>query len=82
MFDIAGIIQFEVSGVFETWMEKYGDVEQYPGGPPSRITRQIIDNPDTPIRTWVRNTLFFDHRTGLQLLVLGFVMQLIGTWAW
>lgn len=82
--DIAGIIQLEVSGVFDKWIERYGDIEKYPYGPPSHITRQIIHNhnPDTPIRSGIRNWLFFEHRTGVSLLLAGFVLQLSAVWAW
>jgi hypothetical protein len=82
MFDIAGIIQLDIGGLWEKVMEMYGDVSKYPGGPPSNITRQIIDDPDRPIRTWLRNTLFFETRTGFRLIVIGFFFQLAGTWAW
>lgn len=82
VFDIAGIIQLEVSGAFDKWMEHYGDAERYPYGPPSHITRQIIDNPDTPFRTGMRNFLFFEHRTGIWLLLVGFVFQLSAVWVY
>jgi hypothetical protein len=80
--DIAGIIQLEVSGAFDKLIERYGDIEQYPYGPPSYITRQIIDDPDRPIRNGIRNSLFFEHRTGIGLLIAGFVLQLSAVWAW
>jgi hypothetical protein len=80
--DIAGIIQLEISGAFETLTNKYGNVDQYPYGPPSHITRQIIDNPDTPIRTGLRNILFFEHRTGIWFLIAGFALQLSAVWIW
>jgi len=44
----AGVVQLEVSGLFQKIMDVYGDEEKYPYGPPSHITRQIIDNPDRP----------------------------------
>lgn len=80
LFDIAGIVQLEISGLFDEILEEYGDDEKYPYGPPSHITRQIIDNPDTPIRTWLRNTAFFDRRTGFKLIVVGFAFQFAGAW--
>jgi hypothetical protein len=80
--DIAGIIQLELSGAFERLVDEYGNVEKYPGGPPSRITRQIIDDPDAPFRTALRNFLFFEHRAGIWLLVAGFVLQLSSVWIW
>lgn len=80
--DIAGIIQLEISGAFESLINKYGNVEDYPGGPPSRIARQIIDDPDAPFRTAPRNTMFFEHRTGVRLLIAGFILQLGAVWIW
>lgn len=80
LFDIAGIVQLELSGLFDDIMRQYGDAEKYPYGPPSNITRHIIDNPDTPIRTWIRNKLFFERRTGFELIFLGFVFQYLGDW--
>ena len=76
----AGVVQLEVSGFFDKIMEEYGNDEKYPYGPPSRITRKIIDNPDTPIRTWLRNALFFRVRTGFWLIVLGTLVQVAAVW--
>jgi hypothetical protein len=81
LFDVGGIVQLHISGLFDRIIDKYGNVEEYPYGPPSRITRAIIDDPDSPIRTWLRNFLFFESNTGFYLLLAGFVFQLIGTWA-
>jgi hypothetical protein len=80
IFDIAGIVQLEISGLFDKWFDKYGDIEKYPSGPPSHITRQIIDDPDKPVRMWVRNKLYFDHRAGFWLLVVGFIFQFAAIW--
>jgi hypothetical protein len=80
--DIAGIIQLELSGAFDSIINKYGDSEKYPHGPPSPITRQIIDNLDTPVLNRVQGQLFFQHRTGIWLLIAGFVLQLCGVWIW
>lgn len=71
---VAGVVQLEVSGLFQKIMEIYGDVTQYPGGPPSHVTRQIIDNPDRPLATWIRNICFFNVRTGFWLIVVGTLM--------
>jgi hypothetical protein len=80
LFDIAGIVQLDLAGLFDRIMEQFGDAIKYPFGPPSNITRQIIDDPDRPVRTWLRNTFFFESRTGLRLLVLGFAFQMAGNW--
>lgn len=79
LFDIAGIIQLEISGLFDSILEEYGDVKKYPYGPPSSVTREIIDDPDsllTPIKNW----LFYNRKTGFRLIVLGFIFQFSGTW--
>jgi hypothetical protein len=80
--DIAGIVQLESSGAFEKLMDKYGNVEDYPYGPPSHVTRRIIDDADAPLKTALRNHLFFEHRTGIWFLVAGFVLQLSAVWIW
>jgi hypothetical protein len=77
---VAGIIQLEVSGVFEKIIDKYMDEEKYPYGPPSSITRQIIDNPDAPVRTNFRNLAFHDSRTGFWLIVVGTLVQIPAVW--
>jgi hypothetical protein len=82
IFDIAGILQLEISGLFDRWLQKYGDTEKYPYGPPSHITRQIVDDldPDKPIRAWLRNTFYYDPRAGFWLLVIGFIFQIVAVW--
>ena len=51
---LAGVVQLEISGLFEHWVEKYSDTSKYPYGPPSHITRQLSDvgDPDRPVRAW------------------------------
>ncbi len=66
--------------LFEHWREKYGNEEKYPYGPPSHITRQIIDNPDTPIRNLIRQHAYAEKRTGFLLIVFGGLMQLMAIW--
>lgn len=80
MFDIAGIAQLDIVGFFEEILNRYGDEKKYPYGPPSHITRRIIDDPDTPVRNWIERKLFCDHQTGFYLIVAGFLVQLAGTW--
>lgn len=62
-------------------MEKFSDIETYPYGPPSYITRSIIDNPDTPIQSAIRNFLFYDPTLAA---ILGFwagVFTIISYWS-
>jgi hypothetical protein len=80
ILDIAGILQLEVSGAFEKLTGEFFDKEKWPNGPPSNVTRQIIDNPYTPIWNKVQSRMYFDHGTGIWLLFFGFVFQLAGVW--
>lgn len=77
---LSGFIQLDVTDFFGGLMREYGDDEKYPYGPPSRITRQIIDNPDRPVRTLIRNILFFRPRTGFLLVCLGTALQIVSLW--
>jgi hypothetical protein len=81
LFDVGGVVQLHISGLFDQIIEQYGDEEKYPYGPPSHITRRIIDDPDAPVRMWLRSFLFFDLNTGFYLLLAGFAFQFVGTWA-
>jgi len=80
LFTLSGIFQLEVSGLFTKLIEHYGNEKEYPYGPPSHITREIIDNPDTPARTAVRNVFYFNMRTGFWLIAFGTVVQAIAVW--
>lgn len=80
MFDVGGVIQLHISGLFDEIVNKYGDAEKYPYGPPSHITRKIIDDPDRPIKMWIRTHLFLESTGGFYLLLVGFAFQLMGTW--
>lgn len=75
-----GVVQLEVSGLFERILDHYGNAEKYPVGPPSYIAREIIDNPDSPIATRVRNVCFFNARTGFWLIVVGTLVQVFAMW--
>ena len=80
LFQLSGIFQLEVSGLFSKLLEAYGNTSNHPFGAPSHITRKIIDNPDRPFATYVRNLLFFRVRTGFWLVVLGTALQLAAVW--
>ncbi len=76
-FDLSGVIQLAIAGVFERIMDQY---EHTGVGPPSYISRHIIDNPNRPRAMWLRSTLFYNARTGLWLIVIGFSLELAGVW--
>lgn len=67
--------------MFQKLVEFYGDEQKFPYGPPSHVTRQIIDNPDRPFTTWLRNLCFFNVSTGFWLIVVGTVVQVVAVWA-
>jgi hypothetical protein len=80
MFDVGGVVQLHISGLFDEIVQKYGNEEKYPFGPPSHITRRIIDDPARPIRMWIRTFLFLESTAGFYLLLAGFAFQFMGTW--
>jgi hypothetical protein len=75
-----GVFQLDVSGLFERIIDHYGNEEKYPYGPPSYVTREIIDNPDRLVSTWLRNICFFNARTGFWLIVFGTLIQVSAVW--
>lgn len=78
---LSSLYQLRISGWFEKVMALYGDEEKFPFGPPSHITRQIIDNPDQPILTAIRNYLFLDPNCGAHLAVASILAALIAAWS-
>lgn len=77
---LSGFVQLDVTDFFGQIISHYSDDEKYPGGPPSHITRQIIDNPDRPLGTFIRNSLYFRPRTGFLLVCLGTLLQIASLW--
>jgi hypothetical protein len=75
-----GVFQLEISGLFKRIMELYDNEEKFPYGPPSYLTRQVIDNPDRPFAMWVRNTCFFNVATGFWLIIVGTFVQILAVW--
>lgn len=73
----SGVFQLEVSGLFKKVLDKYSSENGFPYGSPSYITRQIIDNPDRPFSTWVKNILFYNAATGFWLIIAGTFIQII-----
>jgi len=80
LLGLASMLQLRISGWFDGVMRIYSDQARYPYGPPSHVTREIIDNPDHPIRTWLRNALFFDPNFGAYLAVASLLMALAAVW--
>jgi hypothetical protein len=79
-FDIAGIAQLDIVGLMHRIADRYGDLQRYPFGPPGRITRRLVADHGLPLYNWINARLFYDSWTGFYMLVLGFFLQLLGTW--
>jgi hypothetical protein len=77
---LMALVQLDVAGVFEKLMDIYGDDEKFPNGPPSHITREVIWNPDTPVRSWLHAQLYFDPATGFWLAIVSLSLAVLGTW--
>jgi len=75
-----GVVQLDVSGFFERILNVFGDEQKYPYGPPSYITREIIATVDTPVRSWLSSTCFFNPRTGFWFILIGTLMQVVAVW--
>ena len=74
---LAGFVQLQVNGFFSQIMREYSDSGKQI---PSYIVREIIDNPDRPMWTLLRNTIFINYYTGFYLIVCGMALQVIGIW--
>lgn len=77
---LTGIVQLEISGLFDRLFKEYGNEEKYPYGPPSYITREMIDDPDHAFRTWLTNVSFFRPSTGFWFIVVGTLIQVVAVW--
>jgi hypothetical protein len=79
-FDIAGISQLDIVGFMDRLIERYSDSQRYPKGPPGHITRRLVADRGSPLYNWINWLLFYNRLTGFYMLVLGFFLQLLGTW--
>ena len=81
LFTLTALVQLEVCGFFQKLIDHFGDVERYPYGPPSYITREIIDSPDQ--FEWLgllRDRLFYQASTGFWLTILGVTVEIVAVW--
>lgn len=80
LLTLAGLVQLEISGVFEKLAEIFSDDEKYPSGPPSYFCREIMVSPDDDLIEKVKEQCFINPKTGFLLIVIGTVIQLIAVW--
>ncbi len=84
LFDLAGLARIFIDEEWEDITALYSNTDDYPYGPPSHVTRELFrdDNPDAigevseEFETIARHLYW---RRGLALVILGFVLQLVGT---
>lgn len=81
ILSLAGLIQLEITGLFEKLFDYYADDAKFPYGPPSHFTRDLVEtqNPDKPFRTWLWITAFQERSTGFWMLIISVLLQLIVT---
>lgn len=76
----AAFFQLATTQWFTYVMEEFGDVEKFPYGPPSHVTRMIIHNPDAPIQSAVRGYLFFDPSLAAALGLWAGIFTVLSYW--
>jgi hypothetical protein len=80
LLDMLGLAQLEISGVFDRIMVALEEASNE-GKAPSNLVRHVIDDPDeAEWRKRLRWWLFSGPKTGVQLIVAGCALQLVGTW--
>lgn len=81
LFALSGLMQLEVSGLFEDIKSIYADEDRYPFGPPHHITRMVIEEASgNPILSRLKHLFLSQRRTGFILISLGEMLQLFGMW--
>lgn len=80
--DLTGIVQLEVSGVFEGLVAAALEHEKQTGNLPSRFVREIIATPDEDQTQFGRfeDWLKTSPKAGVAFIALGCVLQLVATW--
>ncbi len=80
LFDLAGIVQLRITGLFSTLVRDYFDKMTMTGAPPPR-------NGDKPplvmardASNWLRRQIFVRPRTGYIFVLAGFLLQWVAVW--
>lgn len=80
LLTLAGIVQLEISGLFEKLSEIFSDYQKYPSGPPSYYCREAIQDPDGGAIETLKALCFFNLKTGFYLIIAGTLTQLVAVW--
>lgn len=76
----SSFLQLNISGFFSLLSQELDELSENEKPIPSYLVRECIDNPDTPIRSYLTTKLFFDERTGFYFVIIAHIFFLIGIW--
>lgn len=79
LFGIAGLLQLELTGFFDKVFRDLSDAADA-GVYPSHIYRNIITNPGQPLRTFIKDLIYYNRKCGYSFLLIGSVIQIISIW--
>ena len=81
LMDVLGLALLHVSGVLSTIYNEVTRLDERGDPTPSRYGREHVASPDeSEYSRKLRQRLFMDPSTGVQMIVLGCTTQLIGVW--
>jgi hypothetical protein len=80
LMTIAGLLQADVSGWFESVAAAYSDSDKYPSGPPSHLTHELHAVPEDLILHGLSDILFKEQQTAFWLVVFGTLLQVLAMW--
>lgn len=80
LIGLTGVVQIAISDFFSSILHKLNLLDDLNSGLPSILVRQVIDNPDRPLITKIRNTLFFNPKTGFWIVSISFLVEIVGVW--
>ncbi|MGV1917090.1 hypothetical protein [Rhizobium sp. 22-785-1] len=84
LFDLAGIARIFIDEEWSDLLSAYTDENAYPYGPPSYVTRELFKDEDPDALGEIPEhhepmARHFYWRRGLAMVLVGFLLQLIGT---
>jgi hypothetical protein len=81
LLGLSSIFQLRISGWFERFIETYSDIEKYPWGPPSHVTRELVREGELP-RWWrrLKRFSFSNPNTGAGLGLASLAVGMGSIW--
>lgn len=77
---LTGVFQTTTSEFFTKILDYIQKLDDEDQPLPSHLIREVIDDPDRPIKTKIRNALFFNPKTGFWIVCISFVVEIVGVW--